>query len=127
MDAQFDIPTEINKENIQQHVKIVVRPPIPNNHTNWQVFDSDEQILSFLLEEDVFFVSNQDKLKHHYDNQIIRLKSNKLPKGLVTLESIFNRDDEFRRNKAGMQVKEDHYEDLEVVDGKFLKLGKVCI
>jgi hypothetical protein len=78
------------------------------------------------LEENVFSISNQDKLKQYYDDQIIQLKSNKLPKGLVTLESIFSRDDELRRNKAGMQVKEDHYEDLEVADGKFLKLGKVC-
>lgn len=32
--AQFDIPTEISKENIQQHVKIVVRPLVPDNNVS---------------------------------------------------------------------------------------------
>ena len=99
MGAQFDIPEKISKENIQQHVKIVVRPSILDDHTNWQVFESDEQILSFLLEEYIFSVSNQDKLKQYYDDQIIQLKSNKLQKGLITLESIFSRDDELRKTK----------------------------
>ena len=32
--AQFDIPIEISKDNIYLHVKIIVRPSIPDNHTN---------------------------------------------------------------------------------------------
>ena len=40
--AQFDVARNINKEHVQQHIKIIVRPSIPDNDVNWQVFDSDE-------------------------------------------------------------------------------------
>lgn len=89
------------------------------------MFDSDEQILNFLLEEDVFSASNQHKLEQQYGDQIIQLKSNKLPKGLITLESIFNADDQARKNKTNLLVQQDHYEDLEIAKGKNLKFGKI--
>lgn len=57
---------------------------------------------------------------------MIQLKKNKLPKGLVTLESIFNYDDQLKKKKVGIQVKEDHYEEVEIFKGKLLKLGKIC-
>lgn len=43
--SQYDIPSNISKEVDQQHIKVIVRPSIPDNDINWQVFDSDEQIL----------------------------------------------------------------------------------
>lgn len=69
---------------------------------------------------------NQAKIKHQYDDQVIQLKTNKLPKGLVTLESIFSSDDQLKKNKVGIQVKEEHYEELEIFKGKLLKVGKNC-
>ncbi|XP_057825751.1 uncharacterized protein LOC131037573 [Cryptomeria japonica] len=56
--AQYDIPNSIKRVCDQQHIKIIIRPSIPDNNVNWQVFESDEQILQFLLEEDVFAASN---------------------------------------------------------------------
>lgn len=79
-----------------------------------------------MLQEDQFFVVNQEKLKHQYDDQVIQLKNNKLPKGIVTLESIFNADDQLKKNKVSIQVKEYHYEEVEIFKGKLLKLGKIC-
>lgn len=49
-----------------------------------------------------------------------------MPKGLVTLESIFNSDDQFRKDKCSMTMKQKHYEPVEIFKGKLLKLGKVC-
>ena len=45
--ASYDVPRNLEEEKRQQ-IKVVVRPAIPNNNTHWQVFDSDEQIVSFL-------------------------------------------------------------------------------
>ena len=36
------------------YVDLLFRPSIPNNVTNWRVFDSDEQLLHFLHDEDRF-------------------------------------------------------------------------
>ena len=49
-----------------------------------------------------------------------------MPKGLVTLESIFNTDDQLKKDKSSLQIKEEHYEEVEIATGKKLKLGKVC-
>ena len=49
-----------------------------------------------------------------------------MPKGLVTLESIFNTDDQFKKDKSSLQIKEEYYGDIEVANDKKLKLGKVC-
>lgn len=81
--------------------------------------------MQFLLEEDIFVVPNQNKLKQNYGDQIVKLKSNKLPKGLVSLESIFNSDDHAKKGKTNLLVSQEHYDSLEVAPGKNLKFGKV--
>ncbi|KAH9298523.1 hypothetical protein KI387_030205, partial [Taxus chinensis] len=73
-----------------------------------------------------FAAKNQDKLQESYGEQIIQLKINKLPKGLVTLESIFNSDDQATIQRPNMVVKEEYLEEVEVSNEKFLKIGKVC-
>lgn len=45
---------------------------------------------------------------------------------MVTLESIFNTDDQVRKEKGNMLVKEEHYKPIEIFRDKLLKLGKVC-
>lgn len=45
---------------------------------------------------------------------------------MVTLEFIFNTDDQVRKEKASLKIKEDHYEGVEILKDKLLKLGKVC-
>lgn len=100
--AQVDIPSEIRKEKLQPYVKRVIKPFIPDNNIHWKVFESDEQVLSFMLKEDEFAAINQEKIKQQYDDQIIQLKSNKLPKGLVTLESIFSTDNQPKKSKTSM-------------------------
>ena len=38
--ASYDVPKILEAEK-KQHIKVVVRPAIPDNNTNWQVFDSN--------------------------------------------------------------------------------------
>ena len=96
----------------------MVESSIPDNNVNWQVFDSDEQILNFLLEEDMHLTFNQHTVREQYGDQIIQLISHNLPKGLVTLQSIFNIDDQVKKIKTSLVVQQHHYEDLEIVEGK---------
>jgi len=35
IEAQFDIPSDIQREKAQPHVKIVDRPSIPDNNIHW--------------------------------------------------------------------------------------------
>ncbi|KAH9298485.1 hypothetical protein KI387_030167, partial [Taxus chinensis] len=63
-------------------------------------------------EEAEFLVKNQEKLEQHYTDQVVQLRINKLPKGLVTLESIFNPNDQFRKEKDNIHVKGDDSEPI---------------
>lgn len=111
---------------MQQYVKPIGRPSILGNNINQQEFDSHEKILTFFPKEDDQVVI-QDKFKQQYDDQVVQLKTNKLPKGLVTLESIFNIDDQLTKGKFGLQIKEDHQDQLKIFKGKLLKIGKFCL
>lgn len=44
---------------------------------------------------------------------------------MVTLESIFNIDEQVMKNKSSLLVQQYHYEDLEILEGNNLKFGKV--
>ena len=78
-----------------------------------------------MFEEDVFSEYNQDRLSQNCGDQVIQLKSNKMPRGLVTLETIFKKDDEVKKNKAGLVVQQEHCVELELELGKSLQFGKV--
>lgn len=123
--ASYDVPKNLEEEKKQQ-IRVVVRPTIPDNDTHWQVFDSDEQIVSFLLNEAEFSERNQSRLEDQYGDQIIHLSSNKLPKGLITLESVFNPDDQARGKGMNLAAEKDNHVPVEVAEGKSLNMGKVC-
>jgi hypothetical protein len=46
------------------YVELLYRPSIPDNVTNWRVFDDDEQIISFLHLEGTFKDSIIDEDQH---------------------------------------------------------------
>ncbi|KAH9308530.1 hypothetical protein KI387_036441, partial [Taxus chinensis] len=54
------------------------------------------------------------------------LWTNKLPKGLLTLESIFNPNDQFRKEKANIYVKREDSKPILVEEDKILQIGKVA-
>ena len=45
--ASYDVPGDLEKKK-EQKIRMVVRPAIPDNDIHWQVFESDEKIVSFL-------------------------------------------------------------------------------
>ena len=57
------IPSE-NFEPNAFSVKLLYRPSVPDNVTNWRVFNDDEQIINFLIMEDTFKGSVIDEEQH---------------------------------------------------------------
>ena len=85
-------------------VEVQSRPSIPDNIDNWQVFKDDSDILKFLLLEGRYdsqeldcsaFVEIVGRKETAFGQEILQLKTNKLPKGLVMLESNFDNQDRF--------------------------------
>ena len=123
--ASYDVPRDLEKKKEQQ-IKMVVRLSIPDNDIHWKVFESDEKIVSFLQNEAEFLDRNQSRLQDQYGDQIINLSSKKMPKGLITLESVFNPHDQARGRVMNLATDEDDHTPVLVADGKSLNMGKVC-
>lgn len=85
-------------------VEMIYRPSVPDNNQNWQVFDDDKHISSFLEGTETFsnlsfdgnhsLTSQQNMKEEDKESEILQLKGNTIPKGLVTLESLFDKNDE---------------------------------
>lgn len=56
----------------------------------------------------------------------MNLRSKKFPKGLITLESVFNLDDQARSRGLNLAMNKDGHIPVSIIDGKVLNLGKVC-
>ena len=84
-------------------VELIYMPSIPDNITNWRVFEDDEQIINFLHSEDTFKGSVIDDEQHEALVQASASKentehSNKMPKkSIIMLEKLVNLHDKFRR------------------------------
>lgn len=100
-------PKEISFAGISQ-IEIQNRPSIPDNVENWKVFEDDKDIINFLLSEDKYhgqemdcsdLIETIDGKETIFGHAIMQLKNNKVPKGLIVLESIFDNQD---RVKSGV-------------------------
>jgi hypothetical protein len=97
----FKIPIFPNK---RYEIEVKHRPAVPDNITHWKVFDDDKQVERFLLMSDAFTNTNIDEeccgdkdesanarsndgpfQNHIAGRDIIQLKNNIIPKGLVPL------------------------------------------
>lgn len=119
--SQFD-PALALLEN-KNSVWVIVRPSIPYNDIHWQVFEGDEHIAMFIYKFGEFADQLQRKVFEAYDDQVIQLKTNKLLKGLITLENLFDYEDS-RNDKRKFTIDKEDYTELHVGDGWKLKVGK---
>jgi hypothetical protein len=55
-------------------IELLFRPSIPDNITNWRVFDDDQQIINFLHMEDTFQGAVIDEGTH--DENLLKLHGN---------------------------------------------------
>jgi hypothetical protein len=119
---------------------------VHDNIKYWQVFEDDKQIESFLKMEDGFEYLNIDEeycdeevdaivftKEGYFENQIsgrdiVQLKINIIPKGLVPLEKIFDNNDVAMSPKITMN--EGDVEDYNIgtrEDPKIINLSKTLI
>ena len=101
-------------------VEVQTRPSIPKNVQNWQVFEDDKEILRFLNYENVLsrqeidcaaYVENIDGKDTIFGQEVVQLKTNKIPRGVVFLETVFDNHDRSKVEDKGPNV-----EDLEEVN-----------
>ena len=83
-------------------VKFIYRQSIPDNITNWRVFEDDEHILNFPHSKDTFKESVIDDEQHESLLQASALEenpkqSNGIPNYIIRLEKLFDLQDKFRR------------------------------
>ena len=74
-------------------VELIYRSSIPDNITNWRVFEDDKQIINFLHSEDTFKGLVIDDEQHEALLQASALEekpehSNIIPKNIVRLEIV---------------------------------------
>lgn len=92
------------------------RPVVPDNCKNWQVFSNDDHIEEFLCIADdyevLFFEGSASPFKESIiedfkaiESSIIQLKGNHIPKGLVSLEDIFDRHDRHVQDQRNLTNK----------------------
>jgi hypothetical protein len=89
-------------------IELLFRPSIPDNITNWRVFDDDQQIINFLHMEDTFQGAIIDEGTHDENLRnftvISDLRSpestsdlvNSIPRSIVRLEKFYDLHDKFR-------------------------------
>jgi hypothetical protein len=77
--ASFFNPEDLHNNNTFQ-VKRIFRPSVPNNQEYFQVFDNDEDLNDFLV--------NEDDLEESINNIAL------VPKKYIKSECFFTRDDE---------------------------------
>ncbi|KAH9310474.1 hypothetical protein KI387_025509, partial [Taxus chinensis] len=97
-------------------------PTVPDNASNWHVFNDDQNFL-FSLElkdnyDQLYFEgsetfprecvsSNEGDIKEDMDQDgYIKLKGNKIPKGLVILEDLFDKHDGYIKSKASQVARQ---------------------
>jgi hypothetical protein len=105
--AASSLKIPMNSSNkFEIHVKH--RPTIPDNQRYWQVFQDDEEIKDFLLNKGKFKETSIDVENdegkgngtdevHINQMDILQLKNNMIPKGLIPLEELFDQDDVARK------------------------------
>jgi ribonuclease HI len=90
-------------------VELLFRPSVPDNITNWRVFDDDHQIINFLHMEETFQGAVIDEQTHddnlHDFTVIPNLKPpealsdmvNSIPKSVARLEKFYDFEDKFKK------------------------------
>jgi len=127
--SNWKIPMNSNKK-FEIHVKHC--PTVPNNVRYWQVFLDDKEINIFLQIEgnykdasiDVDYDTDESEIEVN-QMEILQLKDNIIPKGLIPFEELFDQDDVAR--KPSLVPTDKGVEDVNLGTAdkpKFVKLSK---
>jgi hypothetical protein len=86
-------------EASQFTMELLYKPSVPNNISNWKVFEGDEKIIKFMTNQDNFkelaidgevFQEQSTEANPQTDQPIDKLKSHKISNGITSLENLFD-------------------------------------
>jgi hypothetical protein len=91
---------------LRYDVEVKYRPDVPENVKHWKVFEDDLEIKRFMETDEEFYALHIDQdpdseinphadvfLNKNFDHHIVQLLGNLIPKGIVPLERLFDRND----------------------------------
>lgn len=80
-------------------VEIIYRPSIPDNITNFFIFNDKTKILDFMANTDVFKDANigKDEKRKYLHDLAQESKGNLVTKGVVSLEKLYNLKNHFKQ------------------------------
>lgn len=91
----------------ESKLEIIFIPAVPDNIEHWQVFHDDSQIRNFLNNINEFAECDIDwKTEEDKDVEIVDLASNVIPRGVIPLERLFDRDDAYVKGKEPNKPKD---------------------
>ena len=131
--SNFKVPIE-PKASYEIHIKY--RPSFLDNIKHWQVFEDDQQVQKFLECIGEFSESQIDEEEESFESpdkasyknmiagqEIIDLKTNHIPRGLVPLERLFDNNDIYLR--ADGKVETENIVDYNIETATNLKHVKI--
>jgi hypothetical protein len=80
-------------------IELLFRPYVPDNITNWRVFNHDEHIISFLTQEDTYkyLIIDENQQDSKINSLDCKAKpENIVPKSIVKLENFYDLQDRFK-------------------------------
>jgi hypothetical protein len=89
-------------------IELLYKPSVPNNISNWKVFEGDEQIINFMTNQDNFkdlaiddevFQEKSTETLPHTNQPTKKSKSHMIPKGIANLENLFDLKERFKGSK----------------------------
>jgi hypothetical protein len=111
--SNFKVPLP---PKLKYDVEVKYKPFIPENVKHWKVFEDDLEIKTILETVDEFSALHIDQdhdieesphadvfLNKIVDHHIVQLPSNHIPKGLVPLERLFDRNDVVVKVKGSIE------------------------
>lgn len=119
-------------------IQLLFRPSVPDNITNFRVFDDDEQIIIFLASKDVFKDAAIDDQEHDeqlrekgtHENSEDQSKGNCMPKSIVRLGNLFDFQDGFKKpTNCKAHMSSTKYEVINLgteSNPQNINLGKCC-
>jgi hypothetical protein len=99
---------------LSYEIQVKYRPSLPDNVKFWKVFEDDAELTRFLAVIDEFTYLQIDQENEHDHkvedpkfkrkitaHEIVQLSTNKIPKGLVPLERLFDNNDVVVKLQSG--------------------------
>jgi hypothetical protein len=79
-------------------VKTIFRPSVPDNQEHLKVFENDEHVVTFFIDDDTITKEDLEE-SHNLQGKIHEQRKKPSPKKYVNLESLFTRDDQTKISK----------------------------